>query len=237
MISFRSVFLIIILSGLVSACSSGTKGAGSPDPITTTASQPAQESSTPSPKPSVSPTLAVRDVDYALIRKNPSESLVHLEWKPYGPDVTLPLEFGKDKAELIFGLDHPNGTKIHVYFPEDSFAWQLDMSIYDGSSVFENSGELEENYVLQGAQYDFDNDGIAELIIAAGDGLINLNVWVFSYTHVENVKKINPFRMELATYGQSNIYLDKNEIIFPYGSQGLYDSYKYVDKEFLKPIN
>lgn len=244
MISFRSVIFASVLLGLISGCSTSEStemGSPSVTPATTSESTRIVEGSTQFTESNVSaqliPPLAVKNAEDALILKNSSESLVHLEWKPYGPDVILPMNFGKDKVELIFGLDHPNGTKILAMFPEESVAWPLDISMADGASVFDDYGEITENYKIQATQYDFDDDRLGELIIAVGDGLTDLNVWVFSYTHVDNVKKINPFLQELATTGQSNVLLDKNEILFPYGSQGLFDSYKYVDQMFMKPVN
>lgn len=241
--TFRHLVLLITLSILISGCSTDQ----STEEINSShtpelGSQPSHmEESKPPPTESnvferAEYPILVKNPEDALIRTIHKDSLVHLEWKPYGSDVNLPIKFGNDKVELIFGLDHPNGTKISILFPDQSFAWQLDMSMKDGSSTLD-SGDLREGYKLQAAVYDFDDDGISELIIAAGDKLTNLNIWVFSYTHVDNIKKINPFRQELATSGQSIVYLDKNEILLPYGSQGLFDSYKYVDKNFMKPVH
>ncbi|WFA84199.1 hypothetical protein [Paenibacillus amylolyticus] len=172
----------------------------------------------------------------SLIRSLNKQELVQIEWIPGNVDATLPIKFGKVKAELILGQDHPNGVRALVLFPSSSIAWPLDLSGSEDSGAFDDFGELQEGYKLQAAIYDFDQDDIPELIVAAGDSLLDESIWVFSFTNAADFTKINPLNQELSVTGQSFIELDNNEIIAPYGSQGLYDSYKYVDKQFLQPV-
>ncbi|WP_312151038.1 hypothetical protein [Paenibacillus odorifer] len=173
----------------------------------------------------------------ALLRSEKGKSLVNVEWLPGNPDVTLPIQFGATKAELIIGQDHPNGVKTLVLFPSDSFAWPLDLSSSVESEAFDEFGELQEGYRLQASVYDFDKDGTNELVVAVGDLLIDSEVWVFSFTKVDDVTKINPLKQELAISGQSFFSLEGHSLYAPYGSQGLFEVYKYVDKEFLTPAN
>lgn len=175
-------------------------------------------------------------INDSLIRSTEGKNLSQVEWKPGSADVSLPMKFGKTKAELVLGLDHPNGTKAVVYFPSSSIGWPLDMSGADNSGAFDDFGELQEGYKIQAALHDFDQDGIKELIVVAGDSLIDECIWVYSFTSVGDLKKINPIRQELSITGQAYIELDGKELIAPYGSQGLFESYKYVDKQFMQPV-
>lgn len=172
----------------------------------------------------------------AIIRSEEGNSLVHADWTSGQPDVELPLQMGATKAELVLGMDHPNGVKTLVVFPSESTGWPLDLSSTGESEAFDEFGELKAGYRLQASVYDFDHDGTNELVIAAGDLATNAEIWVFSFTNVENIKKIDPFHQELAVTGQSYITLDGHELDVPYGSQGLFETYKYIDKEFLTPV-
>jgi hypothetical protein len=105
------------------------------------------------------------------------------------------------------------------------------MSIENGF----NDGELEENYFIQIATYDFDGDKNPEIIVAVGDGLVNLNVNVFKFiaplnqlnaSKEENWKLIGNFQ------GQEQIIIENKKISVPYGSQGLFDEYIYSNGKF-----
>ncbi|MEK3900054.1 hypothetical protein [Paenibacillus sp. FSL R7-0179] len=173
----------------------------------------------------------------SLIRSTTGNSLVDIEWIPGNPDVTIPIRFGTTDAELILGQDHPNGVKALVVYTADSFGWPLDLSSTNQSGAFDDFGDLQEGYRLQASVYDFDNDGTNELVVATGDLLIDAEVWVFSFTKVDDTTKINPLKQELASTGQSYFTLDGHDLYAPYGSQGLFEVYKYVDKAFVTPAN
>ncbi|MBP1895417.1 hypothetical protein [Paenibacillus lactis] len=202
---------------------------------TTADSHNSQQEATPN-NVETQPDQAALDIPTSdsLIRSPEGKNLSQVEWKPGAPDVTLPMQFGTTEAELVLGLDHPNGTKAVMIFPSTSVGWQLDLS--GDTGVFDEYGELQEGYKIQAALHDFDQDGISELIVTAGDSIIDLSLWVYSFTTVGDLQKINPIKQELSITGQSYIVLDGDEIIAPYGSQGLIDYYKYVDKVFMQPV-
>ncbi|WP_172254920.1 hypothetical protein [Saccharibacillus deserti] len=172
-----------------------------------------------------------------LIRAADGSMLPNIEWRTGDPDVSMPVRFGSTEAELILGQDSPNGVKVLLLFPSGSIARPLDLSGAEDSGAFDDYGELNTGYAIQAALHDFDGDGVDELVLAAGDSLIDEAVWVFSYTDVANVEKVDPMTQDLATGAQSYIVLDGNQLVAPYGSQGLVEIYKYVDKEFLQPAN
>jgi hypothetical protein len=159
-----------------------------------------------------------------------------IEWKPGQEDVTLPLDLGGEKAELRLGLGHPNGIKCQVVLKQPSVGWELDISQDDPSFdvPFDETGELREGFVMQAAAHDFDEDGTPEIVVAAGDGLVESYAWVFSYNKVDDPSQLNPFVQKLKVTGQTRILVEKNKLLVPYGSQGLFEEYAYVDKQFYK---
>ncbi|MEK8204167.1 hypothetical protein [Paenibacillus sp. FSL L8-0696] len=256
-----SIIIFSLLLSLVTACGGNEETAPVPPE---TASPPAtspEPTLLPSPTPVVSSASttqppqdeAINEEEFAadtdeptegdapeveaIIRSGEGKSMVGVEWLPGDPDVTLPIQFGATKAELVLGQDHPNGIKALVVYTSDSFGWPLDLSSPEQSEAFDDYGGLQEGYRLQASVYDFDKDGTNELVVAVGDLLIDAEVWVFSFTKVDNVTKINPLKQELAIGGQSFFRLDGHNLYAPYGSQGLFEVYKYVDKEFVTPAN
>lgn len=203
---------------------------------TTTTSHNSQQEVTPN-NVETQPDHAALDIPTSdsLIRSPEGKNLSQVEWQPGAPDVTLPIRFGTTEAELVLGLDHPNGTKAVMIFPSTPVGWQLDLYGMD-TEVFDEYGELQEGYKIQAALHDFDQDGINELIVTAGNSIIDLSIWVYSFTTVGDLQKINPIKQELSITGQRYIELDGDEIIAPYGSQGLFNFYKYVDKVFMQPV-
>ncbi|WP_339812786.1 hypothetical protein MKY63_10765 [Paenibacillus sp. FSL R7-0189] len=256
-----SIVIFSILLSLIAACSNNEEAVPIPSE---TASPPVispQPTLLPSPTPaetSVSATEPPQDETLneeeipadsdeptegdapeteAILRSTAGKSLGGIEWLPGNPDVSLPIKLGTTEAELVLGQDHPNGVKAMVVFTADSFGWPLDLSSTNQSDAFDDYGELQEGYRLQASVYDFDNDGTNELVVAAGDLLIDAEVWVFSFTKVDDITKINPLKQELAITGQSYFTLDGHALYAPYGSQGLFEVYKYVDKGFVTPAN
>ncbi len=150
-------------------------------------------------------------------------------------DVTLKLNYVSSvkPISITTGFGHPNGIKIVILFEGSNTAVNLGniMSIENGF----NDGELEENYFIQIATYDFDGDKNPEIIVAVGDGLVNLNVNVFKFiaplnqlnaSKEENWKLIGNFQ------GQEQIIIENKKISVPYGSQGLFDEYIYSNGKF-----
>jgi hypothetical protein len=94
---------------------------------------------------------------------------------------------------------------------------------YSNSKLKRNILNVEETDdwdVLQICIYDFDKNKVNDLIIAYGNKLTNLTIHVFNKEYGQ-YKSIGVFE------GQDKCYIDKNQIIVPYGSQGLFDEYTY----------
>ena len=138
----------------------------------------------------------------------------------------------KDKQNTIyFGKDHPNGIKIRLI--EGNKAAQVPLEeIMDG--ILDEYGEFNDidNDVMQVGTHDFNNDNIDELIVTIGDNLSYGQVWIYSYHEVDDILKINPFHLELTKSFQDQIRINKNKIQIPYGSQGLFEEYVWVEDGF-----
>jgi hypothetical protein len=82
---------------------------------------------------------------------------------------------------------------------------------------------------LQACEYDFDKDGVNEIIIAYGDCSINFEMAVFKRVNKE-YKKIGDFS------GQEYCSVNQNIITIPYGFQGLFFEYKFKDGKFIQTV-
>ncbi|MCC0566764.1 hypothetical protein [Brevibacillus borstelensis] len=211
---------------------SASKGESSVAVPATHSAPPQEEQSQPAlsqPTPEVSSIILADAATSA-----PLPSLI--EWQPGLADTVLPLNLGGDQAELRLGLGHPNGIKCQVVLKGPSVGWELDISQADTSFdvPYDETGELREGFVMQAAAHDFDQDGTPEIVVTAGDGLLESYAWVFSYNKGADPNKINPFVQDLKVTGQTRILVEQNKLLIPFGSQGLYEEYAYVDKQFYK---
>lgn len=136
---------------------------------------------------------------------------------------------------LIIGKDSPNGTKFLALFSEGYV--HLPLKFANDFGGFDEFGDINKDYYAQVAEHDFDNDGIPEIIVAIGDGLIDLAVNVIKY-HAplspndagrgENWELVGSFT------GQEKAIIDGNKIYLPYGSQGLYTEYFLIKNKFIQ---
>lgn len=155
-------------------------------------------------------------------------------------DVSFETMFGEDRLEIIFGQDHPNGRKLVVRLGDYAYNLGIEISEYtsDSQYVFDENGELREGSKVQVSPYDFDEDGVNELIICITDSIgLGGMCYIFSYTHVDDYSKINPFNKELDVFIQNEIYLNGNSLQIPIGSSRVIsEEYKYVDERFMKNV-
>jgi hypothetical protein len=153
-------------------------------------------------------------------------------------DITLVLDF-KSKVKpssMTIGYDTPNGTKFRIYFKDINVAIDLRYVISMERGI-NNWGDCDDGYYVQCATHDFDNDKNPEIIIAVGNG--SFDMWV-------NVIKFHPpassddaIRTEnwsvIASFsGQEKIHIDGHVITVPFGSQGLFNEYTWVNGKFVK---
>ncbi len=138
-------------------------------------------------------------------------------------------------TELIIGQDHPNGTKILAIFPR--YGVHLPLQFADDFEGFNEFGDINEGYYLQVAEHDFDNDGEPEIVVAVGDGLVNLSINIVKYhapLSTEDAGRDENWELVGTFSGQENAVMDGNTISLPYGSQGLFTEYTWVKNKFIQ---
>lgn len=147
-------------------------------------------------------------------------------------DVSFETAFGTDKINIVFGTDHPVGYKFFAYTDKTGWYLMID-TVACYTTLFDEYDNIKEGVTIQISPYDFDSDGIYELIFCITDGTEGICA-VFSYTHVDNIEKINPFKLELCIEIQEIIFLDENSLKVLIGSHGIIDKeYKYIEKQFM----
>lgn len=128
---------------------------------------------------------------------------------------TFSFDFDNDgKNEDVVIIYSSDGLKVHGNSEKIGYVI-LDL----GQSELE---ELEPEYI-QVSAYDFDNDGVFEMLLSVGNGYMeNFHVaYSFNPSAKEYYNKAGAFE------SQQDITLNGDEIEAPYGSQGLFESFRY----------
>ncbi|MNP51768.1 hypothetical protein D3C76_1461150 [compost metagenome] len=73
-----------------------------------------------------------------------------------------------------------------------------------------------------------------EVTLVASDGLLETYIWVYSYNYTFSEQGTSPLELIWYSEGQSDVVLEGDKIILPYGSQGLFDEYAYSNNTFIK---
>jgi hypothetical protein len=121
-----------------------------------------------------------------------------------------------------------SGEELIVRFKQFSVDVIL-LSKDQGVNLF-SFPEDESFKVLKACEFDFDKDGINEIFIVKGDNLSILGALVF--------KKINyEYKIIGEMDGQFECILSPFKIELPYGSQGLFFEYKFVNGSFIEINN
>jgi hypothetical protein len=155
-------------------------------------------------------------------------------------DVSLDLAYKATvKPNLInIGLASQIGTKFMVFFKDLNVAVDL-AQVITFKGGFDEGGDLAEGFLIQVSTHDFDNDKNPEIIIAVGNNLGELYVNVIKYHPPEYPKdaiKSENWTVIADFEGQQNIQIEKNIITIPYGSQGLFFEYTYVNDKFIQTV-
>lgn len=148
-------------------------------------------------------------------------------------DISIDLDGDKKQDMVVLGLDSPNGSALTVKLVKKSSGYNL----FQGPNclkydyLYDDSGEIKEGYYLQVSFVDFDGDKKPEMVLAGGDGLVQLGVTVFKYVGGKN----NYFEAIGQFEGQSEVIITKKKtILLPIGSQGLFSEYKYSKGKFVE---
>ncbi len=126
------------------------------------------------------------------------------------------------------GRESPNGTKILAVGQNVGYNLVHDVSISD---AFEEFGHPINGYGFQVTCFDLDNDGIKEVILSTGNQSYEMESIIYRYT--KSIDK--PFELVGHIEGQTKMYIeDDGTITAPFGSQGLFTDYKYLNKNLYK---
>jgi hypothetical protein len=133
-------------------------------------------------------------------------------------------------------LDHPNGVLIVVIFRNHNTAVNI---LYASSFEFgfDDFGELEEDFHIEATTYDFEKDGNPEIIVAVGDGLVQLAVNVFKYhppASTEDASRWENWSLLGNFTGQAKMILSDDAIVLPFGSQGLFEEFSWFKGKFVQ---
>jgi len=157
------------------------------------------------------------------------------KWTPGQADLSLPLRLDGEEVEVVLGRDTPNGTKTNVFSATMQQGWQLPTELADGSAgPFDNYGDLIEGFNLYITEYDFAGDGVPEVVLAVSDRMLETYVWVYNYNYTFSEYDIAPLELVWSGEGQSDVWLEGDRIMLPYGSQGLVDEYVYDGIAFME---
>ncbi len=122
------------------------------------------------------------------------------------------------------GRDHPNGVLILGVANETGQNFADDINLDYAS----NSDAINDDYFVQVTCLDFDNDNTKEIAVSIGNMLIEMQTLIYRYTNSTD----QPFEYVGKIEGQEKMMVkDNGNIIAPFGSQGLNEEYKYVDKK------
>lgn len=157
------------------------------------------------------------------------------KWSPTETDLTLPLVLDGESVDVLVGMDSPNGVKALAISQSLQQGWQLSLDApQDTPSPFDEFGDLKEGFTLYVKEHDFGNDSVPEVALVASDGLLETYVWVYSYNYIFSEQGTSPLELIWYSEGQSDVVLEGDKIILPYGSQGLFDEYVYSNNTFSK---
>lgn len=152
-------------------------------------------------------------------------------------DMIFPLHFHSHikPTYLLIGRDHPNGIRFLAMFP--GYGVNLPLNFTKDFEGINEFGELKQGYYIQVAEHDFDHDGMPEIIIAIGDGLIDLSINIIKYhppQFSQDTDRESNWSLIGSYSGQAKAEIKGDTIQLFIGSQGLYDEYTWVKGKFMK---
>lgn len=160
-----------------------------------------------------------------------------ITWRLGSSNQELPVTLDGEPASIILGQDTPNGVKLQVYIHLLNSAWNLSLKTdLQTESPFEDWGDLREGYGISVTTHAFDkmNTEAPEVIVMASNQSTETYVWVFAYNFIALENGESPLDLIFYTTGQGEVHIEDDKLILPYGSQGLFDEYRYIEGAFIK---
>lgn len=156
-------------------------------------------------------------------------------WTPGDEDLVVPLMLDGEEVEIVLGRDTPNGTKTQVFSTSMQQGWELSTELADGNmGPFDEYGDLVEGFSLYVTEYDFAGDGVPEVVLAASDQMLETYVWVYNYNYTFSEYDVAPLELVWFGEGQSDVWLEGDRVVLPYGGQGVVKEYVYDGIAFIE---
>ncbi|MFB3170420.1 hypothetical protein P5G62_025235 [Neobacillus sp. 179-C4.2 HS] len=132
--------------------------------------------------------------------------------------------------KMTFGQANPSGGKSLVLTDSHNFETHYQLMIDSEVSPFDEKGVLKEGFSLYHTEYDFDDNGIPEVVIMALNQTFESFVWVYSPASENGNMSL---RSDLALKGMSAAKLVGNTLKL-LGDQGQSETYAYLNQQFVK---
>lgn len=136
-----------------------------------------------------------------------------------------------DGGSMVCDID--SNTKINFYIYQSAQGdWNVNGAHDNKGFNFLHDFSIDidyERYKIQISCVDLDEDGKKEIFVSIGNGSSELETLIYYFVYESNRK----FELCGRLYGQEKMYVDINAgtIKTPYGSQGLYEEYKFWNKK------
>jgi hypothetical protein len=157
-------------------------------------------------------------------------------------------KFDRDEVFLDLKETGIKGWPASLFINVDE-AGQLSLILTDGrnkislavdpgkAEAFDAEKKLNEHYYVQAGEYDFDNDGRPELVIAIGDNSIDLVVNVFRFDPPKSKSDtdgltLQNWKLVGVLMGQNKAYLNGRRIKLPYTAMNFYKEFQWEKNSF-----
>jgi hypothetical protein len=152
-------------------------------------------------------------------------------------DISLQLNYQADVRpdSLTVGRNTPNGTRFLARFP--GVAVNLPLEFGKNFEGFNRWDEMNQGYYVQVAEHDFDGDDVPEIVVAVGDGMLDMALNVVKYyapQSPDNAERRENWELIGSFWGQEKAYIRQDTIIVPVGSQGHFNEYTLVKGKFVE---
>ncbi|MEH7494832.1 hypothetical protein [Neobacillus niacini] len=134
------------------------------------------------------------------------------------------------QQKLTFGQANPTGGKSLVLTDSQNIEIPYDLVIDSEVSPFDEKGVLKEDFSLYHTEYDFDDNGIPEVVIMALSQTYESFIWVYSLISDNGSVSLRP---DLSLKGMSDAKLVDNTLKL-LGEQGQSETYAYLNQQFVK---
>lgn len=135
--------------------------------------------------------------------------------------------------ETVFSLDFNKDTKkesIVMRWRSEGFEIMGYKGNYGCEMICFSDDDIEDSKYIQITAYDFDNDDTNEVVISIGTDWDNIRSFVYRINKSDEI----PYVLVGQINSQQRVILQNNQLIAPYGSQGLFESYYYIDGKILQ---